>query len=103
MGTSGGTIWGGEGKGTALGPGKGTGGGVGFVLPLVSSDAAERPRARRSQPLFADNFDEDAVGEFAFEQVDNAAFYVAFEDLALGFGGSGMSWSYCKFVEALPR
>jgi hypothetical protein len=31
--------------------------------------------------LFSSDFDEDAVGEFAFEQVDYAAFDVAFENL----------------------
>ena len=40
--------------------------------------------------LFADDFYEDAVGEFAFQQMDYAAFYIAFEDLAGGFGGR--SW-----------
>jgi hypothetical protein len=34
--------------------------------------------------LFPDDLDEDAVGEFAFEQVDYAVFDIAFEDLARG-------------------
>jgi hypothetical protein len=37
--------------------------------------------------LLADNFYEDAVGQFAAEQVDYAVFDVAFEDLAGGLGG----------------
>ena len=37
--------------------------------------------------LFADDFYEDAVGEFAFEKVDYAVLHVAFEDLAGGLGG----------------
>ena len=34
--------------------------------------------------LFADDFDENAVGEFAFDEVDHAVFDQAFEDLAGG-------------------
>ena len=39
--------------------------------------------------LLADDFYEDSVGKIAFKQVNYAAFDVAFQDLADGFGGRG--------------
>jgi hypothetical protein len=38
--------------------------------------------------LFADDFDEDSVGEFATEIVDYAVFNAAFEDLTRGLKNS---------------
>jgi len=40
-----------------------------------------------AEGLFADDFDEDAVGEFAAEEMDDTVFHVAFEDLTGGLGG----------------
>jgi hypothetical protein len=39
--------------------------------------------------LFANDLDEDAVGEFAFQDVDDAVFDEAFENLAGWAGGGG--------------
>jgi len=51
--------------------------------------------------LLADDFYEDAVGEIAFQQVNYAAFDVAFEDLTGGFGGRG-GWASGRKLSVGP-
>jgi len=54
---------------------------------------------------FADYFYEDAVGEFAAQEVNYAVFDVAFENLAGGLGGgrrSGRRSGWAKAVDIGP-
>lgn len=57
---------------------------VGYGLFLFQG--LDKAWGRRSSKLLFDDFDEDAVGELAFKQVDDAAFDEAFEDDTPRFG-----------------
>lgn len=43
--------------------------------------------------LLAHDLYEDAVGQFAFQQVNHAVLHIAFEYLAGGFGGRRGNWA----------
>ncbi len=52
--------------------------------------------------LFADHFDQDAVGEFAFDQVYDAVLHQTLEDLTLRFRAVPFQWQLCALPALIP-